>query len=156
MDMLLRAVFEAGRSIEFVPKRVEPLGIRELWATVDGNNPSYGLHFATDAPIIDGEKQEGHASVSATINFDEQPFPFALVQGGWLPLPFVIPPRFLVDRNVVAAFRKLRNGASRSDLQAIQWWTCFFNDGTAMFNPLTMKPPVARVASKVRRLVRAL
>ena len=74
--------------------------------------------------------------MDATMSFNEQPFPFALVPGGWLPLPFVIPSKFLVDRNVVAAFRKLRDRPERQDLQAFQWWTRFFDEGTGTFSPL--------------------
>lgn len=68
--------------------------------------------------------------------FGEPPTVFSLVKGGWLPLPFAIPPRFLVDRNVVISLRKLRLGQTVLNGQALTWWTKFFEEGAALFNPL--------------------
>lgn len=134
--MQFRAEFEDGRSIEFVPKSVEPLGLLELWATLEDERPAYHLNFVADNPIVDGQQQNGSGSIKATINFHETPTPFALVQGGWLPLPLVIPPMFLVDRNVVAHLRRLNDGASNDKLRAFKWWMQFFSEGSATFNPL--------------------
>jgi hypothetical protein len=62
---------------------------------------------------------------------------YALVpNGGWLPVPFVSPQHFLLDRNVVANFHKLRENLAFTDRKAYQFWTGFFEQGTALFNPL--------------------
>lgn len=133
---MFRAECEEGRTLEFVPKHIEPLGILELLATLGNEQHSYQLRFAVDNPIVDGKQLDGDATVNARINFNEPPIPFALIQGGWLPIPLVIPPRFLVDRNVVAHLKKLKNGAINDNLRAFQWWMRFFSEGSATFNPL--------------------
>lgn len=51
-------------------------------------------------------------------------------------MPFAIPARFLVDRNVVISLRKIRQGKVAANAQALQWWTNFFAQGAGMFNPL--------------------
>ena len=128
--------FETGRSVEFIPKHIEAFGIRELWSFFDKGDASCELHIATEDPVIDGKEQKGNATVKSLINFNEQPYPFALVPGGWLPLAFAIPPRFLVDRNVIADLRKLKNGQGNMKLTSIECWASFFKDGGGTFNPL--------------------
>jgi hypothetical protein len=94
------------------------------------------FEFGADAAVIDGESQTGRTEVKAKISFNKPTIIYALVQGGWLPLPLAIPRRFLVDRNVVITLRKIREGKVSANAQALQWWTQFFNGGGGIFNPL--------------------
>lgn len=131
-----RAEFEKGRSVEFIPKLIKPLTLADLWATLKDEVPSFRLNFFADNPIVDGSQQTGNASIKTSITFNETPSPFALVQGGWLPVPLVIPQQFLVDRNVVAQLKKIKNTGKAERLRAFQWWMQFFSEGKATFNPL--------------------
>jgi hypothetical protein len=75
--------------------------------------------------------------VEARLSFSEEMAIYALVpNGGWLPVPFVSPQQFLLDRNVVANFRKLRHNQNFTDRKAHEFWTRFFEQGTALFNQL--------------------
>lgn len=132
---LLRCDFDSGDSVEFTPRFVQPLGIAEL-LRLHKNTAAVELQLETDDPIINGERKTGSASAQLTITFRESPPIFALVRQGWLPPPFAIPPRFLVDRNVVIALRKLRLGQIALDSSEVQWWMKFFEEGRGMFNPL--------------------
>jgi len=107
--------------------------LRNLLA--DPNTPIPLQIDGVDA-VIDGVPQEGETTVKARITFKHSPMPYALVPGGWLPMPFVSPQRFLVDRNVVSTLRSIRDHGARSDQAAFSWWTAIFDGGTGMFNPL--------------------
>jgi len=131
-----RGEFDSGDSIEFVPKLVHPLGVAELRALHQDGQTAVELQLEADDPTVNGELQVGRARVKAKVSFNEPPIVFALVRGGWLPFPFAMPPRFLVDRNVVISLRKLRLGQTLSRGQALEWWTKFFEQGSALFNPL--------------------
>lgn len=134
--MQFRAEFEAGRSLEFVPASVEPLGLPELWRTLKEEIPTYDMKFVARNAYVDGAMQAGTATINAKMNFHEVPSPFALVQGGWLPMPLVIPQQFLVDKNVVAHLRTLNSGIPSEKLKSFKWWMKFFEEGSATFNPL--------------------
>lgn len=131
-----RGEFDSGRSVEFVPDFVRPLGVAELRSLHQDPETAIELQLGAGDLLVDGEKQPGHARVKTKITFSEPPIIFALVGGGWLPLPFAMPPRFLVDRNVVISLRKLRLGQTVESGQALVWWTKFFEQGSALFNPL--------------------
>ena len=131
-----RAEFESGRSLEFVPKYVHPLGIGEINLIASQATSALELKFDTIDAVVDGSIEPGHATVTGKFTFHEPATVYALVPGGWLPLPFVIPSRFIVDRNVVALLKRLRMGQTGSIIQALKWWTKFFDEGAGMFNPL--------------------
>lgn len=128
--------FESGRSVEFGPTYVHPLGVSDLLALQQDNATAIQMQLVANDPLVDGEKQIGRATIKTSMIFGEPPTIFSLVKGGWLPLPFAMPPRFLVDRNVVISLRKLRLGQTVLNGQALVWWTKFFEEGSALFNPL--------------------
>jgi len=86
--------------------------------------------------MIDGGQATSGGIIHSTVVFQEAPRPYALVPGGWLPLPLAIPPRFLVDRNVVADLRKLKTRPVRTDLRGLPWWMQLADHDAALFNPL--------------------
>lgn len=131
-----RAEFEEGRSIEIVPSYIHPLSSAGIRALENNDAPVLEMTLEADGAIVDGERQVGRAQVKAKVTFHEPATIYALVPGGWLPLPFAIPARFLVDRNVIISLRKIREGKVVSNAQAIQWWTKFFAEGSGIFNPL--------------------
>lgn len=128
--------FDSGDSITFVPTRVRPLGVEHLDALHATPDETVELAMDTDRHSINGETKEVRRSVNVKISFHKAPVIFALVPGGWLPPPFVIPPRFLVDRNVVRELRKIRAGTTSRHSEAVNWWLRLFEQGSAMFNPL--------------------
>ena len=132
----LRIELQDGRTIEFIPKFAYPLGVQELRSLGSSEIESIDLEFQTDDPVVDGKKQSGTTRLTSSIKFNEDTKIFGLVTGGWLPLPFVTPQLFLVDRNVVIALKKLNDGRTFGDAKSFQWWTKFFDEGAATFNPL--------------------
>lgn len=131
----LRCEFDSGDSLEFMPRFVQPLGMSEL-RLLHKSTAAVELQLETDDPVINGERKTGRVNAQLTITFRKSPPIFALVRQGWLPPPFAIPPRFLVDRNVIIALRKLRLGQVALDSSEVQWWMKFFEEGRGMFNPL--------------------
>ncbi|BBP00136.1 hypothetical protein [Sulfuriferula nivalis] len=131
-----RAEFEEGRSIDIVPTFIHPRGVEEIHKLEEDDTSAFELTFEGENAIVDGVVSPGRATVKTKVAFNNPTTIFALVRGGWLPLPFSIPARFLVDRNVVISLRKIREGKVAANAQALQWWTNFFAEGTGMFNPL--------------------
>lgn len=131
-----RFELEDGQSIDLAPTVIHPLGLAELRALLQDVKKELELQLEAFNPIVNGTPQEGHATISAKVTLFEPATIYSLVQGGWLPLPFAIPPRFLVDRNVVIKLKKLRLGQTFANGQTLEWWTKFFAQGTAIFSPL--------------------
>ncbi len=131
-----RAEFEEGRSIDIVPTFIYPLGADGIRKLEEDETSALELTLEGENAIVDGAASPGRATVKTKVAFNNPTTIFALVRGGWLPLPFAIPARFLVDRNVVISLRKIREGKVAANAQALQWWTNFFAEGSGMFNPL--------------------
>ena len=150
-----RAEFEDGRSIDVVPTYVHPLGVAEIRALAENEMAALVMKVESYDVAVDGERQDGLSKLKMNVTFHQPATIYALVHGGWLPLPFVMPPRFLVDRNVVISLRKLREGKTVANGYALQWWANFFAQGSGMFNPLPYafeagyqrKPTMAEFAS---------
>jgi hypothetical protein len=131
-----RAEFEEGRSIDVIPTFIHPLGADGIRKLEEDDTAALELTLEGENAIVDGVASPGRATVKTKVSFNNPTTIFALVRGGWLPLPFAIPARFLVDRNVVISLRKIREGKVAANAQALQWWTKFFAEGSGMFNPL--------------------
>jgi hypothetical protein len=121
--------------VEFTPQRVQPLTLAELHGAARGANRSCQMAWGATEFVIDGSTTESGGILKSMVVFQEAPRPYALVPGGWLPLPLAIPPRFLVDRNVVADLHKLRTDPERTDLRGLPWWMQLTDHGEALFNP---------------------
>jgi hypothetical protein len=119
-----------------VPTFVRPLGPRDIRALEADKKSALEMELEADEINVDGMKKLGRAKLKANVVFNKPAMIYALVQGGWLPMPFAIPPRFLVDRNVVISLRKIREGKVGAKAECLQWWTNFFSEGIGMFNPL--------------------
>jgi hypothetical protein len=102
---------------------------------MSGRN-TYEFEFLANEPMIDGIRPTGSCTVKAPITFQEPLTVYTLVDGGWIPPPFAMPPNLLVDRNVVSALKQIRGRTQRADLHATDWWLRFFHKGHALFNPL--------------------
>lgn len=131
-----RAEFEGGRSIDIVPTCIRPLGASGIRELDEDDTSAFELTLEGENAIVDGVTSPGWATVRAKVAFNNPTTIFALVPGGWVPLPFAIPARFLVDRNVVISLRKIREGKIAANAEALKWWTNFFTQGAGMFNPL--------------------
>jgi hypothetical protein len=130
------AALDSGHRVEFTPQQVQPLTLVDLHATASGANPSLQISWAATELMIDGGQAAPDGIIHSTVVFQEAPRPYALVPGGWLPLPLAIPPRFLVDSNVVADLRKLNSYPLRTDLVGFDLWMRLFENGAALFNPV--------------------
>lgn len=135
-QFVFRAEFEEGRSIEIVPTFVRPLGPSEIHFLEADETSALEMEIEANEAVVDGEKKLGLAKIKANVSFNKPPLVYALVQGGWLPLPFATPPRYLVDRNVVIALRKIREGKVVANAESLQWWIKFISEGGGIFNPL--------------------
>src|SRR6185437_8348021 len=135
--IFIRFESHAGESVDIWPQQFQPLSYSDL--VTDYRDPDKRYAISIDASSIvskqtDG-KPKGPASVSMPLAFREPVSIFALVDGGWLPPPFVIPANFLVDRNVVAAVVRIKEQVEASNLTQGDFWIQFFREFAAVINP---------------------
>lgn len=71
-----------------------------------------------------------------TMTFNEDFKVFSLIDGGWLPLPFVNPPHFLVDSNVIINLEKSIKNSLNSGSKAALWWLQMLNSPEVIINPI--------------------
>jgi hypothetical protein len=132
----LRCEFDDGHTVEVTPTFFEPPSAAQLEEILaDPARPTELAFHGVDA-VIDDEPMEGTPRLTTRINFAHSPAPYALVACGWLPMPFATPQYFLVDRNVLATLRAIRNRGPRPGDTNFCWWTQLFDGATTLFNPL--------------------
>ena len=134
--MLFRYTNEKGESIEIVPESFTPLPYAELVSECS-KEKLYPIEIiASSIKLPNRDEAVRHKTVSCPISFRQPVTVFGLVEGGWLPAPFVIPPRYLVDRNVISSLVRMRQDATRPDTAPTRWWFKFFDDDSLVFNPV--------------------
>ena len=104
MYLVMRYVNPDGETVTFAPRRFIPLSCSDFVnAHRNGANLYEIKADATDFEIQRPEAENRHEDrghVTMPINFQRNLPVYALVDGGWLPPPFVQPPAFLLDHNV--------------------------------------------------------
>jgi hypothetical protein len=125
-----------GKSAAFAPTDVTPLDA-ELLSTLDHEQPlTVDMKMAADGTEIDGELREGEATIEISLTFDHAATVFSLVPGGWTPMPFTMPPNFLVDQNIVIRLRRIREGKVVANAEAMHFWLQLLEGRTTLLNPL--------------------
>lgn len=128
--------FSEGGGVDFDPIAVKPFDAQTLLAQASDDLVALDLEIQSDGAVVNGAQREGIATFRTRVTFPQSVNVFSLVEGGWLPMPFTIPARFLVDRNIVILLRRIREGNLVSTSEALHWWTRLFDQGSALFNPL--------------------
>ncbi|MDR3371501.1 hypothetical protein [Rhodoferax sp.] len=131
-----KAEFEDNKSVELVPDYVRPFGPLEILELEENESTPLNLEMRGNSALLNGKPEPGHATVKAKVIFNKPTTIFALVPNGWVPMPFAMPSRFLVDRNVVITLRKIREGKVAANAESLTWWSDFFAQGSPLFNPL--------------------
>src|ERR1041384_639157 len=131
---LFRYSAHSGEIIEFKAEAIEPLRFADLEAS-QTQTYQMTIHAASITGLPDRSEPAGPGTVTMPITFGEPVSIFCLIEGGWLPLPFVDPPKFLADRNVVVALAQIRRKVSRADLNHTDWWFQFFRGRSLEINP---------------------
>jgi hypothetical protein len=127
-------ISDSGQIVDFTPNSFAPLGIADLWSL---KNEYSGNKLSLNAidPKINGITQIGSATLRGNFKFHEQPEPFALIPGGWLPMPLASPQNFLVDRNVVDRLKKIHGINASASFTQFKFWLQLIEE-SAIFNPL--------------------
>lgn len=136
LHLRVQCKLDDGRTAKVTPVSFEPLGISDLWKVQADRSAELTFRFRGKDAKFNDVLQTEPFDVTMTLQFTMSPAPYALVAGGWLPLPFVLPQRFLVDRNVVSNLRRIREHGANDGDATFEWWTKFFKGGAAIFNPL--------------------
>lgn len=132
--LLFRYTAESGEIIEFTAEAIEPLRFDDLVSS-EAQTYQLNINATSITGLPDRSEPAGPGTVTMPITFREPVSVFGLIDGGWLPLPFVEPAKFLADRNVVVALAQIRRKVSRADLDHTDWWFQFFNRRSIEINP---------------------
>ena len=129
----LRHVAESGQVTDILPRQFKALKYSDV---VERRN-NYSIEVVGEViRLKDRPEKKVLATGVTNIIFRNPASIYALVEGGWLSLPFVHPANFLVDRNVVSILGKIAGGDIRQDLSHTHWWLSFLNNPVATFNPI--------------------
>jgi hypothetical protein len=132
----LKIVAETGRSVDIAPQSVQPLTLDDLLPLSDEPNGPLAFRFTACTPASDGAQQDALRCFQFSVEFCEPPRIYALVVGGWLPPPFVMPPRFLIDRNIAMILRQQAGSRTQIGHPELNWWMDLLSGGDVWFNPL--------------------
>ncbi len=127
----LRHVAEDGQKADIVPRSFKPLTYsdaiqRHNRYRIEGSGG--GTIWKTSIP----EKVSG--TFSMNIEFYRKVHVYALVKGGWLPVPFVPRGIFLIDQNVLSTLTKIGDGRIQPDYRDI--WLNFLDSPRLVINPV--------------------
>lgn len=138
INMKIKYVSEENGTVEFSPKKFLPMTYDVLVCAMKNGSPLKCEGIADTFDVLDEDNHENSISAgkfSFKINFRHNPSIFALVEGGWLPLPFANPSIFLVDRNVISVLSKISK-TKRSDIKDTEWWIDFMKNSGFIINPI--------------------
>ena len=125
--------------VTFVPERFIPLTCQDFVVAHNDRTNLYEIRAdATEIEIYapNGEiRNEQRGRVTMPINFHRSLPVYALVEGGWLPPSFVIPPVYLFDRNVIGYIQQISNGNPRDLYTDTEWWLQMIADDRAHISP---------------------
>ncbi len=135
METVMRVTMNTGEIVDVVPKQFEPLLYEDLLL----KESNYELKFKAESIEINknGEiTKHDEGKVKTTIEFEQNLPIYSLVQGGWLPPPFVRPRNLLVDRNVVSNIKKITQESSQQRIQDLNWWLEMVENDDLVINPI--------------------
>ena len=133
--MIFKYVSDQGEIVDVIPEKFTPLTYSDLVAN-GGSDQQYSIEvFAKSIKLPNGHKQ-GPGTASFPITFRQPLTIYALVEGGWLPPPFVLPPNYLVDRNVIRTFVRIREDSSKPELSPTHWWLQSLEGFSIVINPV--------------------
>ena len=131
-----RGKLDDGSAVDVFPTKFEPLSTYDLWALKENASAKLEFKFSGKYSLVDTQQTHEYYNGSIPISFLTPPQPYALVTGGWLPLPFVRSLRFLVDRNVVSNLKRIRENGPKENDTPYELFKEIFKDGALIFNPL--------------------
>lgn len=127
----LRHVAENGQQTDMVPQSFRPL----VYSDAVQPHSRHRIEFTGQGTILKDDVPElTTASFSMDVAFHERFSIYALVEGGWLPLPFVEPGIFLIDQNVLITLAGIANGRIKPGNR--DTWLTFLNNPRTVINPV--------------------
>lgn len=139
MNLVMKIKNPTGEIYQFVPKSFDVLKYDDLLSALVKKDKIYHFKCNTDSVEVerDGIKTvENKNRASFAINFREPLRVYALVDGGWLPPPFMNPPNLLADSNVIGYLAEIAKGNAVAPVQAAGWWFKLVTNPKLLINPL--------------------
>jgi hypothetical protein len=135
-QLWMRYKGEDGKEVELAFRSAKPLTYSDL--VITRNN--YNIEIVGDLINVKGLSENGKTRTVRgnikEISFRRPCSIYGLVEGGWLPLPFVGSRPFLVDRNVVIMLERIRKGENRQYFRDNEWWFSLWQKVSPTINPV--------------------
>lgn len=145
---------EIGGIVTFVPEKFKPLSFRDFIDAHAAKSSLYEINInASEIEIqeADGKQTfEKYGQVKMPINFHRSLPVYALVNGGWLPPPFVQPTHFLLDRNVIGYIEQKTKANSRTLYTNGDWWLRMIGDKEMLINPEFYDIPLMNILTMLK------
>jgi hypothetical protein len=133
--MIFKYVSDQGEIVEVIPEKFTPLTYSDLVAN-GGSAQQYAIEVFAKSIKLPNGRDEGPGTASFPITFRQPLTIYSLVEGGWLPPPFVLPANYLVDRNVIRTFVRIREDSSKRELAPTHWWLQSLEGFPILINPV--------------------
>ena len=133
--MIFKYVSDQGEIVEVIPEKFTPLTYSDLVAN-GGSAQRYVIEVFAKSIKLPNCHDEGPGTASFPITFRQPLTIYSLVEGGWLPPPFVLPANYLLDRNVIRTFVRIREDSSKTELLPTHWWLQSLEGFPILINPV--------------------
>lgn len=139
MNLVMKFTNPDGEVFTFEPESFIPLTCQDFLAAHNAGNNLYEIKVnAIDVEVClpNGERaQKGQGLIEMPINFQRNLPIYALVENGWLPPPFVTPPAYLPDRNIIGYIQQINKGNPHALYADTEWWLKIISDDQIHINP---------------------
>lgn len=138
MSLVFRYEDVNGALAEFEPDEFKLLDFTDIIRAIKGEKTFAFEIKANQIKVISGDQiiYPPENLVKMKIDFHHSLETYALVEGGWLPMPFCKPRNYLVDYNVIVDIEKLIAGKTVASAIEKEWWTDMIRSPETVFNPL--------------------
>ena len=133
--MIFKYVSEQGEIVEIIPEKFTPLTYSDLVAN-GGSDNRYPIEVIANSIKLPNSLEQRSGTASFPITFRQPLTIFSLVEGGWLPPPFVLPANYLVDRNVIRELVRIRENSSNPEQSPTHWWLQAMEQFPLLINPV--------------------
>ena len=127
MSKLIRTEYDTGSITTFLAELFLPLSCENFVVAHNSKTKTYDIAVnAKNVEIFTTGVAEPKLVVkerrTLSIDFRHSLPVYALVPGGWVPPPFVEPPIFLFDRNVIRYIEQITKGNALDIYSDTKWW----------------------------------
>lgn len=138
MNKVIKTEYDAGGIETFIVERFYPLSCDDFVAAHNEKSKTFDIpvearNIERFTPGITEPERIEKEHRKLSIDFHHSLPVYSLVPGGWLPPPFVDPPAFLLDRNVIRYIEQISKGNPQDRYTDTKWWLDMLINGEDVY-----------------------